>query len=347
MGKLVNNLIYTICAAIFLVAVIVSDSADANGIEPNRLARLLEDAENLPRLRSLIISQHGSVLAKRAFHGAGLDRPVNIKSVSKTIISALVGAAIDRKILDASDQRILPLLGDALPQKMDPRLAMVTLDHLLSMRSGLERTSGRNYGRWVMSKDWVRFALSRPFVDEPGGRMLYSTGNSHLLSAILTRASNRNTLALAREWLGKPLNIHIPGWQTDPKGIYFGGNNMTLSPIALLRFGEMYRTGGRVNDQRVLSKNWIRQSWQPRTRSPFSGDAYGYGWFITEICGQPAYYARGFGGQFLYVVPEFGLTIVVTSEPTIHTRVDGYRHALRSLIHDQVTVAAAGSRCPA
>ncbi|MDA0239766.1 MAG: serine hydrolase, partial [Proteobacteria bacterium] len=308
MRNLANSLLYTLSAAIFLVGVIAAEPVDAKDIEPNHLALTLESAAKLPRLRSLIISQQGIILAKRAFRGASLDRPVNIKSISKSIISALVGAAIDRGVLSAADQHVATLLTDSLPENADSRLATITLNHLLSMRSGLERTSGRNYGRWVMSKDWVRFVLSRPFVDEPGGRMLYSTGNSHLLSAILTRASGRNTLALARDWLGKPLNIHIPGWQTDPKGIYFGGNNMTLSPNALLRFGEMYRAGGIANGRRILSENWIRQSWQPRTRSPFSGDAYGYGWFITEVCGQPAYYARGFGGQFLYVVPEFGLT---------------------------------------
>ena len=165
------------------------------------------------------------------------------------------------------------------------------------MRSGLERTSGANYGRWVSSANWVRFALSRAFVDEPAGRMLYSTGNSHVLSALLTKASGRSTLELARDWLGEPLGIAIPPWTRDRQGIYLGGNNMALSPRALLRFGEMYRNGGEYEGKRVLPESWIRASWEPRTESPFTGHQYGYGWFITRMSGHPVYYAWGYGGH--------------------------------------------------
>ena len=117
---------------------------------------------------------------------------------------------------------------------------------------GLERTSGRNYGRWVASDNWIRYALGRPFVDEPGGRMLYSTGSYHLLSAGLARAAGSSTLALARDWLGEPLGITIPPWTRDPQGFYLGGNNMALAPRALLRFGEMYRERGSYVGARVL-----------------------------------------------------------------------------------------------
>ncbi|WP_245557170.1 hypothetical protein [Elioraea tepidiphila] len=112
------------------------------------------------------------------------------------------------------------------------------------MRAGLDRTSCVNYGRWVISPDWVRHVLSRPFVADPGGPMLYSTGDSHLLAALLTQATGRSTLALAREWLGAPLGIKIPPWPRDPQGIYVGGNDMLLSPRDLLRFAELHRLGG-------------------------------------------------------------------------------------------------------
>ena len=105
--------------------------------------------------------------------------------------------------------------------------------------------------------------------------MLYSTGNTHLVSAILTRVTRRSTLDLARDWLAEPLAIRIPPWQRDPQGIYLGGNNMLLTPRALLNFGEMYRNGGTFRGRRVLPESWVRVSWTPRTRSPFSGDLYG------------------------------------------------------------------------
>src|SRR5436305_1527235 len=88
------------------------------------------------------------------------------------------------------ENRRPPPLAKRTPPGIDPRLGGITVDHLLSMRAGLERTSGRqNYGRWVNSPNWIAFALTRPFYDRPGGMMLYSTGNTHLLSAILTDAS--------------------------------------------------------------------------------------------------------------------------------------------------------------
>jgi CubicO group peptidase (beta-lactamase class C family) len=170
--------------------------------------------------------------------------------------------------------------------------------------------------------------------------MLYSTGNFHLLSAILAGVTGRSTFALARDWLGAPLGIDIQPWQRDPQGVYFGGNNMALSPRSLLRFGELYRKGGVYGGRRILPESWVRQSWTPRTRSPFSGDEYGFGWFITQFCGQAAYYARGFGGQFVHVIPALGLTIVITSDTSTRTRVGGYRAALTSLIGDDLVPAA-------
>lgn len=315
-------------------------AAAGGGLDAALLERALERAKGLPRLHALIVARDGRVIAERAFRGPGLSIPVNVKSVSKSVISALVGIAIARGVLQGPDQPVAGLLADRLPSRPDPRIGRITLDHLLSMRAGLERTSGRNYGRWVASRDWVRHALSRPFADEPGGRMLYSTGNTHLLSVILTRAAGRSTHALARDWLGAPLGIAIPPWQRDPQGIFLGGNNMTLSPRALLRFGELYRNGGVIDGRRILPASWVRRSWTPRTRSPFSGDAYGYGWFITGVCGHAVYYARGFGGQFVHVAPSLGMTVVITSDRSARTRIGGYRGALNRLIYEDLIPAA-------
>lgn len=316
------------------------------GLDRTILAQALTRAEAMPRLRSLIIARNGVPLVEKVFRGPGLDQPVNVKSVAKTFIAALVGAAIDRGVLSGVEQRIAPILEDQIPADADPRVQAITLDHLLSMRAGLERTSGRNYGRWVSSRNWVRYALARPFVDEPGGGMLYSTGSTHLLSAVLTKAAGRSTLDLARDWLGEPLGITIPSWQRDPQGIYFGGNNMALSPRTLLRFGEMYRQGGVFEGRRVLSEDWVRTSWTPRTRSIHSGHAYGYGWFITEAMGHPVYYAWGYGGQMLHVVPGLGLTVVMTSDPDHPSGRNGYVHELHDLLAGGIVAAAIQGQSP-
>lgn len=312
----------------------------ARGLDAALLARAVEQAEGLTRLRSLVVARDGVTAFERAFRGPGLDRAVNIKSASKTIVSALVGIAIERGVLAGVDQRVAPVLGRRVPADADPRVSEITVGHLLSMQAGLERTSGENYGRWVSSPDWVRFALSRPFVDEPGGAMLYSTGSTHLLSAVLTRASGKSTLDLAREYLGRPLRIAIPVWTRDPQGVYFGGNEMALSPRALLTFGEMYRNGGMHEGRRVVPEAWVRESWTPRVSSPWTGDAYGYGWFLAEARGHPVHYAWGYGGQMLYVVPSLGLTVVMTSDPDHPSGRDGFVRVLHGLLADGIVPAA-------
>jgi len=107
------------------------------------------------------------------------------------------------------------------------------------MRAGLASTSRRNYGRWVQSGNWVEFALDQPLVEQPGEEMIYSTGSSHLLSVILTRATGMNTREFAERYLFGPLGITDGGWDRDPQGYYLGGNNMALSPSALLKIGTM------------------------------------------------------------------------------------------------------------
>src|SRR5690606_39050251 len=100
-------------------------------------------------------AHEGETLAARAYNGASLDAPQNIKSASKPIMATLVGMAIDRGLLEGVDQLVAPLLSDHLPSNPDPRLASVTIGNLLSMQAGLERTSNENYGGWIASGNWV------------------------------------------------------------------------------------------------------------------------------------------------------------------------------------------------
>lgn len=168
---------------------------------PQTLKAVLGRAADLEPLKVVMVSRKGETIAREAFNGSGLNASTNIKSASKSIISCLVGIAIDRKLLEGPDQKIASILKADLPRDADPRLSEVTIGNLLSMQAGLSRMSGPNYGRWVGSSNWVRFALSEPFDGEPGGQMLYSTASTHLLSAILTRVGKRPTLTLARDWL--------------------------------------------------------------------------------------------------------------------------------------------------
>jgi CubicO group peptidase (beta-lactamase class C family) len=294
---------------------------------------VLDRANQLGPLRSVLVSLDGKVIAARGYHGGSPDASTNIKSASKSIISALVGIAIDKGVLEGVDQKIAPILARDLPDNPDPRINEITIGNLLSMQAGLGRTSGPNYGRWVSSRNWVRAALAEPFDDEPGGDMLYSTGSTHLLSAILTRTSGHSTRELAREWLGSVEGFSISAWDRDPQGIYVGGNQMAMTPRSLLAFGELYRNGGRNRaGEQVVPEDWIAESWRVRTNSIYSGDGYGYGWFQRAIGGQEVHYAWGFGGQMLYIVPDLGLTVAMTSREDDPSARSGHRDDLHALL---------------
>ncbi|MEM9778664.1 MAG: serine hydrolase [Pseudomonadota bacterium] len=292
----------------------------------------LPEADELENLRSIVVMGPGGLVLEQGFNGFAPGQATNIKSASKSVISALVGIAIARKHLGSTDQPMAPILRDRIPSDPDPRLARVTIGHLLSMQAGLERQSGPNYGRWVSSPNWVRHALAAPFVTDPGAGMLYSTASTHLLSAILTQVTGRSTLDLARDWLGAVPEFRITGWDRDPQGIYLGGNQMAMSTRSLAAFGQLYLNRGRTPDgTQVIPEAWVNASWTPKTRSFWSGDGYGYGWFLRPIGGAQAYYGWGYGGQMIYVIPEARRSIAITSNPNIPSARTGYRDQLHAL----------------
>lgn len=296
------------------------------------LQALDQQARALNRVHTVVVAYDGDIIHEHHQGGPGVASPANIKSLSKTVLAAITGAAIEAGIIESVHQPMVALFGEHLPSGADPRVSEITVAHLLAQQAGLERTSGSNYGAWVASNNWVNDAITRPFVDEPGGEMLYSTGTSHLLSAALTHASGETTHALAQRLLGDPLNITIRPWLRDPQGIYFGGNDMQLSPRALIEVGELYRNDGVVDGERVLPEGWVEASWQPRDTSRWTGDGYGFGWFITQLAGEDVYYGRGYGGQALYVIPERKMTVVITSDPNPPSPGGQFQHQLNRLV---------------
>jgi CubicO group peptidase (beta-lactamase class C family) len=270
----------------------------------------------LPRLRSLLISVDGELIDERYFHGARSTQPANLKSASKSVISTLIGIALDRGQLKSIRDPIAKFFPEHLGASADAAKNRITIEDLLTMRSGLETTSNVNYGRWVTSGNWVAHVLTRQLIEEPAGRMIYSTGNSHLLSAILTKATKMSTFEFARRYLAEPLGIAIGPWIRDPQGIYLGGNDMHLTPRAMLKYGELYLNRGRMRDKQIVSEKWIDESLRPRTKSTWSGRDYGYGWWIDTLGGQTTHFAWGHGGQFIFTVPGLKLVVVTTAAPT-------------------------------
>ncbi len=303
-------------------------------------------AGDLPRLHSLLASWRGEVVLERYFNGARATRAANVKSVSKSIISALVGVAIDRGMVPGPETPIRTYFPEIAKDK-DARKQRITIEDLLTMRSGLESTSNRNYGAWVQSRNWVQHALAKPLFAEPGTEMEYSTGNTHLLSAILTKATGASTWQFAQDSLAKPLGFTLPRWPQDPQGIYFGGNDMLLTPRQMISFGELYLRHGRISVKgsdpttHVVPQKWIERSFVPRGVSPISGHRYGYGWWMRELAGHQAYFAWGFGGQYIILVPDLDLVVVTTSASTVAEDRRSHRRTLFELVEDLVIAPVA------
>ncbi len=322
-----------------LAALMPATTESGSGRQKVSLETMASSADSLDQLHALVVIRQGETVFEKAFRGAPTREPVNLKSVSKTLVATLTGIALDKGVVPDLDKTLGELAPDLLPSAADARVAGITVRHWLSMQAGLQRTSGPFYNNWVNSPDWVEYVLTRPFVDEPGGRMLYSTGNYHVLGAMLTRITGKSLLELSREWLGAPLEVQVPPWTRDPQGYYLGGNEMALSAKGLARFGEMHRLGGVIDGKRVISQEWIDTAWSARTRSRYSGHAYGLGWYLALVDGHRVAYARGYGGQVLYVIPSLELTVAITSDASRPARSGEYMDTLHDLLTTRIIPA--------
>jgi len=319
-------------------------AAESRGLDPALRVRALERTKELPRLRSLLVSIDGELVEEHYFNGARAAHAENLKSASKSILSALVGIAFDRGYLTSLQDSIGKFFPEHLTGIDAAKKKTITIEDLLTMRAGLESTSNINYGRWVQSGNWVRHVLARPLVGEPGGQMIYSTGNSHLLSALLTKVTKVSTYEFARRYLAAPMGIPLAPWVRDPQGIYLGGNEMHWTARGMLAFGELYLNGGKTGGKQVISEAWIKESLKPRTQSRWSGREYGYGWWIDRLGGHATYYAWGHGGQFIFVVPSLKLVVITTSLPSPGEGRREHQHAIYELMEQYFIPAAEASR---
>ncbi len=324
---------------------------------PAPLAAAGDAAAELDRIRSLLVSWRGSLVVERYYNGARASSPANVKSASKSIISALVGIAIENGSIEGVRQPIAQYFPSLNGPKVDARKRTITIEDLLTMRSGLQSTSNRYYGAWVQSGNWVQYALDRPMLAEPGSYMDYSTGSTHLLSAIITKATGKSTWHYAQEALARPLGFALAQWPRDPQGIYFGGNDMLMTPRQLLAVGELYRNHGRAGGRQIVPEAWVARSCQGRARElpsfsrglggmldPMRDRKYGYGWWVHDLAGHPTCFAWGYGGQYAFVVPSLELVIVSTASPEVGEERRGHRRELFDILTGQIVGPLAAAR---
>jgi CubicO group peptidase (beta-lactamase class C family) len=296
----------------------------------------------LDTIEAVLISADGQTVLTHYRNGRKPDKPMHVYSVTKSVLSALIGIALDEKLIKDLDSP----LGELLPRhraQMTDDIARVTLRHLMTMSAGFEYDEPpSDLFRDVLEHDGdaVAFILKRGLVGPPGETFAYSNSSAHLVSGVLAEALRRSdgsnprtVLDYATEKLFKPLGIDTRnaytarvrpddptpfekagfGWATDARGINIGAGGLRLRPADMLKFGQLYLDHGKWRGQQVIPEEWVAASAAP---SPASSQ-YGLMWWLDKTpSGDPAYTAAGFGGQLIVVVPKHRLAVTVASQPT-------------------------------
>jgi len=286
-----------------------------HGMEMNGLARaerfILDER---PEVRSLLIIRNGRLVYEKYFRGASADDAFNIKSVSKSVISALVGIALREGYLRDLDQTLPSFLPEYFSSNIDQRKRHATLRHLLTMTAGFEWVeNGPITRRWARSSDYVKFMIDSKLDYEPGTVYTYNTALSHTLSVIMTRTSRMSLLEFAKRHLCDPIGITIRQWDKDPQGYYFGGAEMYMTARDMARFGFLYLNQGQWEGKPIVPAEWVRESTQRQSAGEPLIAGYGYLWWQAQHDGYAAFYAHGYGGQLIYIVPVLDLLMVITS----------------------------------
>lgn len=299
-------------------------------ISTSTVDQIVKEARDIGTMNSIIVVQSDSTLIEDYWGRMRRGSTTNIKSASKSILSLLIGIAIEKGYLESVDQPIGPFFQDYFDTNPDATKEAITIRDLLTMRAGLETTSSRNYGTWVTSRDWVKYILDQEMDGTPGREMIYSTGSSHLLSVILTRASGMSTRDFANRYLFRPLDITVGGWDRDPQGYFMGGNNMALSPRSLVKIGRLLMDMGVHDGEQLIPRQWILDSVSIYTKSNYNDNNFGYMWWRRMVSDYHVIFAWGSGGQYMIMLPELDAIVAVTSdidsvEPERGTRRDIFR----------------------
>ena len=287
------------------------------GLDSKDLADLLESIQTQgDPVDSVLIARDGRLVLDAYFYPFQAGMRHELRSCTKSVTSMLVGIAIGEGLLPGVERPVVEFFPERSLSNLDERKRALRLEDLLTMSSGLdweEQTipywmQANSFSRMVQSPDPVQFFLDAPMSVDPGTRFSYNTGNSHLLSAILQRATGGSALDFARSRLFGPLAISDVSWAADAQGVSFGGALLQMTPRDLAKLGELYRNGGVWEGKRIVPEAWVRDSIQPRVRVS-ENLRYGYQWWLQPSGG---YAARGYGGQLLWVLPELRMVIVMT-----------------------------------
>ncbi len=288
------------------------------GLDPTLLARASDAAAGISRFRGLLVARHGRLVLERYFGGADGSTRFDVRSVTKSVVSALTGIALSEGRLSSLDATVGEYVGS--PDTLDASDSAVTVRELLTMTSGYawHETSGPDYNLWIAASDHVQFLLDRPQVGPPGP-FTYNSAAVHLLGVLIQRAVGISLAAFADSALFQPIGVTSAGWEALDNGAVNGGSGLTLTGRDLLRCGQLVLQGGRSGTHQVVPAAWVQGMTTPQfnwreTDGPQVGVSYGYLWWVADGPPVKASFAWGFGGQFIYVAPTLDLVAVTTTD---------------------------------
>ncbi|MBI5116183.1 serine hydrolase [Candidatus Poribacteria bacterium] len=290
---------------------------EQQGIDSESLIKAIDSVERQKlKIHSLLVIRSGFIVADVAFYPFMQGSKHDIASVTKSFTSTLIGSAIHHGNISSLQQPALAFFPERTVATLDADKRAITLEHLLTMSSGLKcRTwpGEITLFRMMQSPNWVQFMLNLPMTDRPGTRFKYSSGGTHLLSAIIHEATGMTALEFARETVFGPMGITNVTWPTDPQGINnHGWGDLKLDPHDMAKLGLLYLHNGFWDGKQLLPTGWVEAATtshvRPKGFGLFAG--YGYLWWVDS---SGIYSGVGRGGQLLIVAPEKNMVVALTA----------------------------------
>lgn len=303
-------------------------SPSEHGLDPARLdglAAAIRAEREFPDLHSLLVVRNGVLVFEEYFHGHGPEELHSLQSVSKSVTSALVGIALARGDIRSVDEPVLGFFpGRTDIQNVDAWKRAMRVEDLLTMRSGTdyhERGSNSPHDQLNrLRRGWDDFVLNRPMLREPGTHFQYDSGGVILLSSLIQARTGQHADAYAAEHLFGPLGIRRWDWYRNGEGHPHTGGGLDLRSRDMARFGQLYLQKGRWEGRQVVPREWVETSTRRHLDfDPPRGDTVGYGYLWWVMRPDPSgagrheiYAAKGFRAQYIFVVPEHDMVVVVT-----------------------------------
>ena len=300
-------------------------------INPKRwedLVYRIQHENECPHLHSLLIIRNGYLVLEEYFGGFDAETVHSLQSVTKSFTSAVMGIAIEQGKIKGVDERVIDFFPDIHGiENMDSRKASMRFRDLLTMRSGTDYHEGYASSPHSqlnrLERGWDRFYLNRPMVSKPGTRFQYDSGGVILMSAMLKNRTGLHVDAFAEKYLFAPLGIKKVRWIKNREGHPHTGGGLHLRPLDMAKLGLLYLRNGKWENKQVVPAWWVEVSLKKHVtftkRSRRRHTSYGYLWWIQkpDPAGsekQDIYSARGHGGQFIFIIPEYDMLVVTTSE---------------------------------